>query len=147
MEQMKKYRTEISCINELARRRWPEGFKCPRCKHDKAYVLKRQQIRQCAKCRHQVSVTAGTIFHNTLVPLRKWFTAIEKIRSSPSGVSITELAESIDVSWRTAQLMSRKLHHAMGNQNHHYLFGGLSEANDIFVCDKHSRDGRNTQRK
>ena len=146
---MNKYRTEIACVNELARRRWPDGFKCPRCEHHKAYVLKRRRIRQCASCRHQVSVTAGTIFHNTLVPLRKWFMAIQKMCASPRGVSATELAASIEVSWRTAQLMLRKLRRAMGDRDRQYLLGGLVEVDDAFVGGKHSggKRGRGAQGK
>jgi len=70
------YTDEATCIKALADFRWPEGFICDRCGHRKAYQLHtRPRIYECAACGHQHSVTAGTIFHKTRTPLRKWFLA------------------------------------------------------------------------
>jgi transposase-like protein len=66
--------TEEACEQYLAACRWPDGFVCPRCGHRRAYPVAKRRW-QCAECRHQVSLTAGTILHNTKTPLIQWFWA------------------------------------------------------------------------
>ncbi|WP_420812615.1 transposase [Nitrosococcus wardiae] len=66
---------------------------CPQCGHDKAHLITTRPLYQCASCRYQVSVTAGTIFHSTKVPLRKGFWAILPVtqslrRSCPSAIIV-----------------------------------------------------------
>ena len=65
-----------ACWQTLHRMRWPHGFRCPRCGHRKSCSLARRGLEQCQRCRYQASVTAGTIFHKTRVPLRAWLLAI-----------------------------------------------------------------------
>jgi transposase-like protein len=66
--------TELACQQYLAACQWPDGFVCPRCGNRRAYELVRLRRWQCAGCRHQVSLAAGTILHNTKTPLA-WFWA------------------------------------------------------------------------
>jgi len=63
------FATEETCRAYLRHLRWPEGFRCPRCKGDKAWVVGCGLMR-CTHCDLQTSVTAGTIFHDTRLPLR-----------------------------------------------------------------------------
>jgi transposase-like protein len=58
-----KFATEEACQQYLAACRWPEGFVCPRCANRRAYELVQLRRWQCAGCRYQVSLTAGTILH------------------------------------------------------------------------------------
>src|SRR5437870_3100440 len=67
--------TEEACQKYLAACRWPDGFVCPRCGQRRAYELVQHRRWQCVGCRHQVSLTAGTILHNTKTPLTVWFWA------------------------------------------------------------------------
>ena len=67
---------EQACWEHLRKMRWGEGFVCPRCGGRESYSLRTRRLEQCRACRHQVSVTAGTIFHKTRVPLRIWFLAL-----------------------------------------------------------------------
>ena len=67
---------EAACLAFLRRSRWPRGFQCPRCGGRRSYMIAGRHLEQCARCRYQASVTAGTIFHKTRVPLRTWFLAI-----------------------------------------------------------------------
>ena len=76
LEWTRKFATEESRLAELARRKWPGGFVCPRCGHDRAHMLQRRRLRQCAACRRQSSATAGTVFEHTKLPLAKWFAAM-----------------------------------------------------------------------
>ncbi len=69
----KCYQSENDCWRALEKMKWPGGFVCPKCGHDDGYRLSRRHIIQCAVCRHQTSVTAGTIFDKTRIPLLNWF--------------------------------------------------------------------------
>ena len=62
-----RFASEQACREYLCQLRWPEGFRCPRCGHDKTWAV-RTVLLQCASCGHQASATAGTIFQDTLGP-------------------------------------------------------------------------------
>lgn len=64
MEFEKRFATEESCRDYIFQLRWPNGFECPRCKHNKAWPIGKT-LFQCAKCGYQTSVIAGTIFQDT----------------------------------------------------------------------------------
>lgn len=70
-----KFASEQACIDYLFRIRWPEGFRCPRCGHEKFWALKRGLYR-CTSCDLPTSITAGTIFQDTRKPLKLWLQAI-----------------------------------------------------------------------
>ena len=129
-----RFSSQEACLAEIARHRWPEGFVCPRCGHDQAYVLSnRGYKRQCARCRYQVSVTAGTIFHRTHVPLPQWFAAIYLMSADKGGVSALRLSKLIGVSWPTAYRMLRLLRRAMADRDRCYWLSGLVEVDDALV--------------
>lgn len=133
LQWQRKFINDYACQRELARHRWSNGFICPRCGHDRAHVLHRRLLRQCAECRHQVSVTAGTLFEHTKLPLPKWFAAIYLMAADKGGLSALRLSKLIGVSWPTAQSMLRKLRHAMGDRDRAYWLSGLIEVDDAFV--------------
>ena len=64
-----RFGTEDACREYLFQRRWPDGFRCPRCECQKTWPV-REVLLQCAECGYQTSVTAGTIFQDTRTPLR-----------------------------------------------------------------------------
>ena len=136
LEWTAKFATEEACLAELARRKWPGGFICPRCGHDRAHVLRRRDTRQCLACRHQSSPTAGTVFEHTKLPLAKWFAAIYLTAADKGGVSALRLSRMVGVSWPTAQSMLRKLRRAMGDRDRAYWLTGLVEADDALVGGK-----------
>jgi Zn ribbon nucleic-acid-binding protein len=75
IEFQERFPDEAACLDYLAASRWPEGFRCPACGGERAWVLDRRHLWECAACRHQASVTAGTVMHRTRTPLRLWFWA------------------------------------------------------------------------
>ena len=81
-----RFSTDAACRAYLVQLRWPGGFLCPRCGHNRACLI-REAYFQCARCRHQASVTAGTIFQDTRKPLRLWFRAIWYVTSQKNGAS------------------------------------------------------------
>ena len=82
-----QFSTEDACREYLATCRWPEGFICPGCGHRQAYRIG-SQLWQCAACRHQTSVTAGTILHRTKTPLTVWFWAAYLMITDKRGLSV-----------------------------------------------------------
>lgn len=133
LEWTQQFATQRACLNEIVRHRWPQGFVCSRCGHDQAFVLSREQKRQCARCRYQVSVTAGTVFHHTHVPLPKWFAAIYLMAADKGGISALRLSKMIGVSWPTAQRILCLLRRAMRDRDRSYWLSGLVEVDDALV--------------
>ena len=128
-----EFGTEEACQQYLAACRWPDGFICPRCGHGRAYELVNQRRRQCAKCRHQVSLTAGTVLHRTKTPLTHWFWAAYLMTTDKRGVSALLLHRQLGLSrYETAWMMLHKLRRAMVNTARDPLRGEV-EVDDTWV--------------
>ena len=84
------YGTEEQCRAALAAWRWPQGFVCPRCAGRRCCEIKERKLYQCGSCRHQVSLSAGTIFHSTKLELIVWFQAIYLVTQTKKGISSLE---------------------------------------------------------
>jgi transposase-like protein len=108
-----RFSSEQACRDYLFRLRWPEGFRCSRCRKTKAWPL-RTGLWQCASCGHQISVTAGTIFQDTRTPLTVWFRAMWWVTSQKNGVSALGLQRVLGLgSYQTAWAWLHKLRRAM----------------------------------
>lgn len=108
-----RFRTDSACRAHLFRLRWPDGFRCPACGHEKSYALPRRHLLQCKKCGRQTSVTAGTVMHRTRTPLRVWFWAIYLMARDKRGVSALQLSKRLNVSYYVAWTMLHKIRRAM----------------------------------
>ena len=107
------YGREEQCRAALFAWRWSKGWSCPSCVHGGHCYLKKRGKLQCNSCKHQASVTAGTIFHSTKLPLKVWFLAIYHISQSKGGISSAELGRRLGVREATAWLMKQKIMAAM----------------------------------
>ncbi len=113
MEFEARFSTEESCRDYLFQLRWPEGFRCPRCSHEKAWPIG-TTLFQCAKCGYRTSVIAGTIFQDTHKPLTMWFRAIWWVTSQKNGASALGLKRILGLgSYQTAWAWLHKLRRAM----------------------------------
>lgn len=127
------FATEEACEEYLAACRWPEGFICPRCGHGKAYELVGGRRRQCAGCRHQVSLTSGTILHRTKIPLTHWFWAAYLMTTDKRGLSALLLQRQLGLSsYETVWMMLHKLRRAMVNASREPLHGEV-EVDETWV--------------
>ena len=110
-----RFPDDDACARWLAARRWPDGFHCPACGHDKSWELGRERlILQCARCERQVSVTAGTVMHRSHLPLRIWFLAAWLMATHKNGISARQLWLQLGLgSSKTAWLLCAKLRRAM----------------------------------
>jgi transposase-like protein len=101
--------TEAECEDYLFRLRWSEGFHCPRCDHESCYKVKTRKLYECRECRTQVSLTAGTVMHNSKLSLITWFQVINLLVGSDKEWTASSLAEHMGVNYRTARLMLNKM--------------------------------------
>ena len=99
---MDEYGSEEKCTEALFRWRWPNGFVCPRCEHTGHWRHQIRALYQCRSCRHQVSLTAGTILASTKLPLRTWFLAMYLMTQTKNGISALELSRQLSVSFQLA---------------------------------------------
>lgn len=137
LEFQRRFATEQDCYDFLFRQRWPNGFVCPKCGQNKAYYLKNHGLYQCANCHHQASVTAGTIFHKTRIPLVKWFWMIFFLARNKSGYSILNLQKLLDIgTYKTALLMANKIREAMAHRDTCYKLSGIIELDDSYFGGK-----------
>ena len=144
----RQFASEAACLEQLAKLRWPDGFLCPKCAHDQGYLLSRRGLYECAGCHYQSSVTAGTLFHATKLPLTKWFWAIYWLSTDKGSISALRLSKLIGVSWPTAYAVLRKLRIAMGNRDSLYRLSEVIELDDALIGGKRSgKRGRGAQGK
>ena len=85
-----RFSTEEICRAELFRLRFPNGFVCPKCGCTEYYPVRVRNAFQCRACRHQTSVTAGTVVHRTHLPLTVWFWAIYLCATDKRGISAVQ---------------------------------------------------------
>ena len=95
--------------------RWPGGVECPRCTRDARACSgsRRRSKWHCYACRYQFSVTAGTLFHSSHLPVWKWFVAVHLMLDSPEGVSANELRRTLGGSYKTAWFAAHRIRAAM----------------------------------
>jgi transposase-like protein len=128
-----KFATEEACQQYLAACRWPDGFVCPRCENRRAYELAELRRWQCTACRHQVSLTAETILHNTKTPLTVWFWAAYLMTTDKRGVSALLLQRQLALRrYETAWMMLHKFRRAMVSLTREPLRGEV-EVDDTWV--------------
>ncbi len=133
-EFQERFPTEDACRDHLFGIRWPGGYSCPRCGHQEYSFISTRNLYQCRQCCYQVSVTAGTVFHKTRTPLRKWFWAILLMSRRKSGVSMLGLQRLLEIrSYKTVWLMGHKIRKAMADRDAPYHLGGLVEIDDAFI--------------
>ena len=130
-----RYGTEEQCTAALAALRWPEGFRCPRCASAAHYVVGHgaRKLFQCQACRHQTSLTAGTLMDSTKLPLRTWFLAIFLISQNKTGLSSLALMRQLGTSYRTAWLIHHKLMAAMAERDRQQPLSGDVQLDDAYL--------------
>ena len=115
-EFQEQFASEEACADYLTACRRPEAFACPRCDHASAYALAGRRRWQCASCRYQVSVTAGTVLHNSKTPLTTWFWAAYLMTTDKRGLSALLLQRQLGIGrYETAWMILHKLRRAMVN--------------------------------
>ncbi len=141
--------TEEQAQKYLEQLRWPTGPQCPHCKLHQVTRIKGKRARwfQCNRCRKQFSVTVGTIFERSHVPLNKWVMAFQWLCTSKKGISALQIARMLGVSYKTAWFMCHRIRHAMKRTNAP-MMTGIVEIDETYVGGKeNSPVGRSTKKK
>lgn len=124
---------ETACLDYLALIRWPGGFVCPVCGGDRFWRMSKGRNRRCAGCRVDVSITAGTIFAETRLPLTTWFSAAWYATGTKHGVSALSLQRVLGLgSYEAAWALLHKLRRAMVRPGRDRLTGEV-EADETYV--------------
>lgn len=115
LEFQERFPDEATCAGYLRQMRWPDGFVCPSCGGGRSWALKTKAwTHECADCRKQTSVTAGTVMHGSKLPLAVWFWAAYLMATHSNGLSALQLQSQLGLgSYKTAWLVAAKLRRAM----------------------------------
>ena len=105
IEVFNKYPTQKDCIEYLEKIKWQEKPICPYCKSNKSHRTPAENRHYCHNCLISYRVTVGTIFHDTRLPLQKWFLAISLIMNAKKGIASRQLARDIQVTKEAAVLV------------------------------------------
>jgi transposase-like protein len=127
--------TDEKCRELLVRLRWPEGPRCLRCKMDAVELETDKQIFYCKQCDYQFSVTAGTVFNDSHLPLKTWFLATLLLCEAKKGISACQIQRTLGVSYKTAWYLCHRIRHAMMQADHPMLSGKV-EMDETFVGGK-----------
>jgi transposase-like protein len=145
----KELNTEEKCLTFLEHMRWPDGVKCLSCESlritriiAKGKLNKKsgkrspdRELYQCNECRFQFTATTGTVYHDTHLPLCKWFLAIALITESKKGISANQLARALGVQYRTAWYLAHRIRKAMVDTNAPKL-KGIVEIDETYIGGK-----------
>lgn len=134
-EMHKAYGTEAQCEAALTQARWPSGFICPHCGSTYAYAYRMAGGPgwQCQACARQTSLTAGTIFHASKLPLTTWFQAMYFLTQTKNNVSALELKRLLGVSYPTAWRIKHKLMQVMAERETSRTLAGRVEVDDAYL--------------
>lgn len=133
LEFERRFGTEEACRAYLVSLRWPEGFRCPRCRSDRAWPRKGGDLTECARCGYKASATAGTILDRTRIPLAVWFRAMWLVTNQKNGASALTLQRQLGLKrYETAWTMLHKLRRAMVRPGRDRLRGAV-EVDETYV--------------
>lgn len=147
-----KYFSDEDAARELLEKmRWPNGAACPRCGGADPSKLTpratskkpgRKGLYKCRACRKQFTVTVGTVFEDSHIPLSKWLLAIHLLASSKKGMSAHQLHRNLGISYKGAWFMAHRLRYAMAGGPMVDLMTGVVEADETYVGARSKRGTR-----
>jgi hypothetical protein len=142
-----KFLDAEKCTEYLANLKWAKGFACKKCGHDKYCRGNKPFDRQCTRCHHGESPTAGTLFHKSKVPILKAFYIIYYLATTKNGISSTELSRKLALRQKTCWLFKQKVMKAM-ESSQNFPMEGKVDVDETYVGgqDEEAR-GRNEGKK
>ncbi len=115
--------TEDKCRELLVRLRFPEGPRCLRCKGPVALLETEKHLFYCKDCDYQFSVTSGTVFNDSHLPLGKWFLTTHLLCEAKKGMSACQIQRTVGMSYKTAWYLCHRIRHAMAQTDKPMLDG------------------------
>ena len=140
-ELMARFDCESKCRAYLERLRWPDGPACPKCgKKEIARVKGRESVLRCVECQAQFTVTAGTVFNDSHLPLSQWLIATFLICESKKGISALQLKRMLGIGgYKTAWYLCHRIRSAM-LETHKELLKGIVEIDETYIGGKPRRN-------
>lgn len=116
----KSFPTEDTALLYWIKTRWPDGVRCLACDHDKCWLIETKnksgkvcRLFECADCGLHFSATTNTLFHDSHLPLQKWFMAISLMVEAKKGISANQMKRHIGVTYKTAWYVCHRIRQAM----------------------------------
>jgi transposase-like protein len=135
MKLFEQFGTEEKCRAMLEQLRWPNGVRCLRCGSDRVSRIRNRNQFVCDSCDYHFSVTVGTIFHDSHLPLPKWFAAVYLICEAKKGVSALQLKRTLKVAYKTAWYLCHRIREAVKDADTS-LLSGICEVDETYVGGK-----------
>jgi transposase-like protein len=138
----RNFRTEDEALDYLIKQRWPNGVRCLACDYATCYQIatrgktdKPCRLFECAECKLHFSATTGTLFHDSHLPLTKWFMAMALMAEAKKGISALQVSRHIGVAYKTAWHLCHRIRKAMEEMNNEPLggVGKVVEVDEAFI--------------
>jgi transposase-like protein len=126
-EVIKHFSDERVCINYLVQQRWGGVPTCPYCGSQKSYKIENGKRFKCgnSECYKKYSVTVGTVFHASNIPLSTWFAAMYLITAHKKGISSCQLARDLGVTQKSAWFMLHRVRKSLQDKDSSLLSGTI----------------------
>jgi transposase-like protein len=146
----KYFSDEDAARGLLEEMRWgTDGAVCPHCGGADPYKITpkpgsktRKGLYKCRACRKQFTVTVGTVFEDSHIPLSKWLLAIHLLASSKKGMSAHQLHRNLGISYKGAWFMAMRLRHAAAEGPFSEMMSGTVEVDETYIGGKRRRQGK-----
>lgn len=140
LEVVKNFPDQAACIKYLEQKRWNGKPVCPYCSSDNTNHLVKENRHHCNGCRKSFSATVGTIFHDSRLPLQKWFLAIALMLNAKKGISSRQLARDLDLPVKTAWSINHRIRKAMKQDTG--LLSGIVEMDETYIGGKPRKEAK-----
>ena len=150
-EFLSRWGSEAQCRDSVERSRWPDGFRCPECEctaHSR-FDRGNQRYYQCRSCRHQTSLSSGTLFESSKLPLRTWFLGLHLLTATKTNLSALELKRQLGLCYRSAWRLKHKVMQAMTSAEESRKLNGLVQVDDAYLGGERNggKPGRGSENK
>lgn len=142
-----RFKDDEACLAYLAELKWSAGFVCKKCGHIKFTVRKKNLARDCNRCHHIESPTAGTMFHRLRFGMRKAFGIIFEMSATSKGLSAAQVAKRYDISRTTAWAFMHRVRNAMQSSKKYPIVGDVQVDEFVFGSKETLKQGRSKDSK
>lgn len=142
-----RFKTDMDCLEYLSEKKWSLGFICAKCKHNKCTIRKKNLARDCNKCHHIESPTAGTLFHKVKFGLRKSFGIVFEMSATTKSISANQMSKRYEIRYITAWLFMQKVRDAMKSSESLPMKGDVIVDEFVFGGREDLKQGRSSNSK
>ncbi len=147
IEYFDRFKTDLDCLSYLATIKWEKGFGCSKCKHTKFTIRKSNLARDCNRCHHIESPTAGTMFHKVKFGIRKAFTIVFEMSATTKSISSSQMAKRLNIRSTTAWLFMHKVRISMKSSERFPITGTVIVDEFVFGGKEDLKPGRSSNTK